>query len=255
MKTKENPVERKVKYLSPTQISLFLEDKLKYYFRYVRGIKEPKTSSVVFGIGIHNALAFYLRQKLLGQKESLDSLHDVFNTARAQEQLRAEQSEGYTELSNDTPEKQSDDAKRILEAALPIVEKLNAKMVEESATIKIGEVPVFMVADVVTSNWQIIDWKTASAKYTLPAAPSLQEIAYSFIPLQHKPELQTIKTKIVTFVRTKQVQVLEREHEIIAQDRELFVELTRQVWENIQAKNWIVMQRFEETGSDDLFSE
>ena len=80
-------------YLSFSSISLYRQCPLKFYFRYVLGLTEPRVSSnLVFGGAIHAAAEFHFRELMAGNASpDLDTLLHVYQDEwqqRASETVR-----------------------------------------------------------------------------------------------------------------------------------------------------------------------
>lgn len=240
---------RTISYLSVSQINKFRMDKLAYYSHYIKGDREPRTSAMNFGISFHKALSFYLQQKMLKQNENLKSLLEIFNTTRASEQLRAEKFEGYEESENDTPEKQSKDAEKLLELAIPILAKLKPLAIEEQKQISIDNVPVRMYPDLILQDGTLIDWKTSSTNRGLTKAPTLQLIAYSYAVIEAMPELAVVPAKQILFVRKKEPEVVEQAYQIDDGYRTEFARIAKETWDEIKQR-WGVLPTSESTGVD-----
>ncbi len=70
-------------HISYSSINLFRQCSLRYYFKYVAGLREEKTSaSFLFGRSIHHAVEFHFRELLSGGEGSnLDTLLGEFQAA------------------------------------------------------------------------------------------------------------------------------------------------------------------------------
>lgn len=70
-------------HISYSSINLFRQCSLRYYFKYVAGLREEKTSaSFLFGRSIHHAVEFHFRELLSGGEGSnLDALLGEFQAA------------------------------------------------------------------------------------------------------------------------------------------------------------------------------
>jgi hypothetical protein len=69
--------------VSASRLSLFLQCRLKFYFRYVLKIKKPKTASLHVGNSVHSALKAWNKARWLNKPLSLKGLHDEFTKAWA----------------------------------------------------------------------------------------------------------------------------------------------------------------------------
>ncbi len=68
------------KYLSVTQIKMFLRCPLQYKFRYIDGLKIPPTSSLTLGKSVHSALEGNYRQKIETKQDlPAEKMLDLFS--------------------------------------------------------------------------------------------------------------------------------------------------------------------------------
>ena len=69
--------------VSASRLSLFLQCRLKFYFRYVLKLKKPKTAALHLGNSVHSALKAWNKARWLNKPLSLKELHDEFSKAWA----------------------------------------------------------------------------------------------------------------------------------------------------------------------------
>lgn len=67
--------------ISPSRLSMFLQCRLKFFFRYVAKIKKPKTAALHVGSAVHAALKCWNKARWRGEPLSLKQLHDAYSTA------------------------------------------------------------------------------------------------------------------------------------------------------------------------------
>ena len=66
--------------LSPSQAKTFLTCAAKWYFRYVIGIREPKSGSLALGSAFHKAITSSFQRKLAGAGDlSFGQVLDIYN--------------------------------------------------------------------------------------------------------------------------------------------------------------------------------
>jgi putative RecB family exonuclease len=69
--------------VSASRLSLFLQCRLKFYFRYVLKLKKPKTAALHLGNSVHSALKAWNKARWLNKPLTLKELHDEFSKAWA----------------------------------------------------------------------------------------------------------------------------------------------------------------------------
>lgn len=69
--------------VSASRLSLFLQCRLKFYFRYVLRLKRPKSASLHVGNAVHSALKAWSKGRWLEKPLTLKELHDAYSTAYA----------------------------------------------------------------------------------------------------------------------------------------------------------------------------
>jgi superoxide dismutase len=79
--------------VSASRLGLFLQCRLKFYFRYVAQIQKPKTPSLHVGNAVHSALKAWNKARWLNKPLSLKALHDEFSKAWAAEPVQWEPGE------------------------------------------------------------------------------------------------------------------------------------------------------------------
>jgi putative RecB family exonuclease len=69
--------------VSASRLSLYLQCRLKFFFRYVLKLKKPKTASLHVGNSVHSALKAWNKARWLNKPLTLKGLHDEFTKAWA----------------------------------------------------------------------------------------------------------------------------------------------------------------------------
>jgi len=69
------------KTVSASRLSLFLQCRLKFFFRYVLKLKKPKTASLHVGNSVHSALKAWNKARWLNKPLTLKELYDEFSKA------------------------------------------------------------------------------------------------------------------------------------------------------------------------------
>jgi putative RecB family exonuclease len=79
--TRDEVVQRLQKMVSPSRLSLFLQCRLKFFFRYVLGLKKPKSAALHVGTAVHAVLKAWNKARWMQTPLSLKQLHDEFSKA------------------------------------------------------------------------------------------------------------------------------------------------------------------------------
>jgi hypothetical protein len=66
-------------HISCTQLDMWNSCKMKWYWRYAKGIKTPKTAALHFGVAVDEALNFYFGEIKEGRKPPRASVHASFH--------------------------------------------------------------------------------------------------------------------------------------------------------------------------------
>ncbi|MCE9610976.1 MAG: PD-(D/E)XK nuclease family protein [Chthoniobacter sp.] len=72
--------------VSPSRLTLFLQCRLKFYFRYVAQIAKPKTPALHVGSSVHGVLKAWNKARWRQQPLTLMQLHDAYAQAWADEE-------------------------------------------------------------------------------------------------------------------------------------------------------------------------
>src|SRR5947208_8800895 len=67
--------------VSASRLGCFLQCRLKFYFRYVLGLKKPKTPALHLGTSVHAVLREWNMARWHQQPKTLKELHDIYLSA------------------------------------------------------------------------------------------------------------------------------------------------------------------------------
>lgn len=158
-------VGKSKKYLSATQLNMFLRCPQQYYFRYIEGLKIPPSGAMVQGRAWHEALEANYSQKINSDTDlPLDDMQDIFAT-RFEEAVEAEE---IAFRANENPGGLKDQGVSIVETHHnAIAPEVHPVVVEEQFWISLGDdFPYELMGywDLVDRNGIIIDNKAYSRK-------------------------------------------------------------------------------------------
>ena len=81
--TGEEIIRHLQKKVSASRLNLFLQCRLKFFFRYVAGLTKPKIPALHVGTAVHAALKAWNKARWKSQPLTLKDLHDEFSKAWA----------------------------------------------------------------------------------------------------------------------------------------------------------------------------
>jgi putative RecB family exonuclease len=84
--TTDQIVQKLQESVSATRLSLYLSCRLKFFFRYVAGLKKPKTPALHVGSTVHRVLKAWNKARWRRQQFALKELHDEFSKAWADDE-------------------------------------------------------------------------------------------------------------------------------------------------------------------------
>ena len=163
--------------VSASRLSLFLQCRLKFYFRYVLKLQKPKTPSLHLGSAVHAVLKAWNKARWLQQPFPLKAVHETYLKAWA------DTTEGPVEWEPGEEDADKTTGWRLLDTYLrehhvPADVKPDAVEVSIEADLSRHGLPKLIgILDLVQQG-QIIDYKTASS------TPNAEKVA-------HTTEIQT----------------------------------------------------------------
>lgn len=158
--------------VSASRLSLFLQCRLKFYFRYVLKLKKPKTASLHLGNAVHAVLKAWNKARWVQQPLSLKVVHETYQTAWA------DNTEGSVEWEPGEEEADKTTGWRLLdtylrESHVPAEIKPDAVEVPVEADLQQHGLPRLIgILDLVQQH-QIIDYKTSAT------TPNADKVAHS----------------------------------------------------------------------------
>ncbi len=179
--------------VSASRLSLFLQCRLKFYFRYVLKLKKPKTASLHLGNAVHAVLKTWNKARWVQQPLSLKVVHENYLAAWA------DNTEGSVEWEPGEEEADKTTGWRLLdtylrESHLPAEVKPDAVEVPVDADLQQHGLPRLIGILDLCSN--------ARSLITRPAPP-LPTRTRSHTPLRSRPAAMPSCT-VTTPVRRKQ---------------------------------------------------
>ena len=175
--TDENQILQQLQHsISASRLMLFLQCRLKFWFRHVRQLSKPKTGALQVGSTVHAVLSAWNKARWKQQPLTLKQTHDVFEA----QWTRQQQEEPVHWEPGEEPE-QKLGAWRLCETylretPLPLNTKPDAVEVPVEADLKEhGLPPLTGILDLVQQR-RIIDFKTCSATPQSDKAAHLNEV-------------------------------------------------------------------------------
>ncbi|MFC1834269.1 RecB family exonuclease [Thermodesulfobacteriota bacterium] len=235
-----------INHFSYSQLNTYLMCPLRYRLQYVELIPPAFTASALaFGSAVHEAVAAFHHQHLLGDKLRPDQMLDVYRQAWA-----SRNGEEIRFCNGDNEESLQEKACQVLtvyhESFDPTVEVLG---IEEFFEVEIAHtVPVFQgYIDLIEQGQggavTVADLKTAARKLSNGQAHSnLQLTAYTIgaAALGFDPDQLKLRLDVVT--KTKNPELVRYETTRTAEERERFSKLVTKVWNAIEKETWFPRQ-------------
>ncbi|MBE7157909.1 MAG: PD-(D/E)XK nuclease family protein [Rhodospirillales bacterium] len=159
----EQIIGRLLEWISSSQLSLFQVCRLRFYFRYVLGLRKPKTAALHVGVAVHAVLSHWNRARWRRQLFSLADLHASYQAA-----WQAEQAEEPVAWNNPASEaEQQQTGWRLLEtffreSPLREASKPDAVEVRVEADLARHGLPTLVGVLDLVQDGRIVDFKTSA---------------------------------------------------------------------------------------------
>ena len=235
-----------INHLSYSQVNTYMMCPLRYRLQYVELIPPAfTTSALAFGSAVHEAVAAFHQQRLLGDTLRPDQMLDVYRqswSSRNGDEIR------YCN---------ADDEESLQEKALQLLTVYHDSFDPAAEVVGIEEFFEFRISDSVPpfqgyidlieqdsgGAVTVVDLKTAARKLSSGQADSnLQLTAYSSgaAALGFSPDQLTLRLDVIT--KTKNPELLRYETRRTERERERFCKLVTQVWSAIERETWFPRQ-------------
>jgi putative RecB family exonuclease len=200
--------------VSASRISTWQQCRLKFFFRYVLGLRKRKSAALHLGSCVHETLKFWNRARWRNEPASVPELQAAYSSAwtAAQETNPAEWEEGKED-------EQKALGWRLLEtyfrdSPIPADEKVEAVEVSVEADLQHHGLPTLIgIIDLVRQGGRIVDFKSSGRTPDPEKAPHLNETqltAYSILYRNATGRVESaielhhlIKTKVAKLVVTQ----------------------------------------------------
>jgi len=201
--TLDERVEQLQKTISPSRLSLFLQCRLKFFFRYVVQIAKAKTAALHVGSSVHAVLKAWNKARWLQTPLSLKQLHDEYSQAWSEAEEPVEWEPG-----------EEDDEKKVgwrlvetymRESKIPPTLKPDAVEVAVEADLSEHGLPKLIgILDLVQEG-KIIDFKTASQTPNAERVAHTNEVQISSYAVlyRHNTERRENGLELHHLVKTK----------------------------------------------------
>ena len=157
------------KEVSPSRLNLFLQCRLKFWFRYVAGLTKPKTAALHVGSAVHSVLKAWNKARWKSQPLTLTELFTEFS--KAWEEDPVQWADGAEEEEKKTGWRLVETY--IRESKIPESLKPDAVEVSVEADLRAHGLPKLIgILDLVQSG-TIIDYKTSST------TPNAEKVAHT----------------------------------------------------------------------------
>jgi putative RecB family exonuclease len=246
-------------HISHSQISTYQNCSLKYFFRYVSGLKpESANISLPFGSAIHTSLATLYRGIKNNQVEPLEAITETFKTCLS---LDLDSSELPIIYSKTTPDKESAIAMgvKMLEAFYNTVNIADYTVVDVELPLSAplytyeGKPTDFKLVGIIdlllkspTGDLLVVDFKTASKSISQSAVyDDTQLTAYSYLLVASNKLINStsdIECQYCVLLKTKEPKVQQINTIRTRSDRKRFAKIANVVLAGIDAKIFMPVQ-------------
>ena len=209
--TTHAPEQTPAHALSPSQVSTFLDCAARWYFGRIAQLADPPNGALALGSAIHATAAAAMRDKadrgsLCSEAAALKHFEHAIHTHLAAAQLAPDETaETLTETGR----------KMVSLWHSRIAPEIAPAAVEIAITGEIGGVSIHAIADVITADGIVIDYKTTSKKPgEIRADHAFQLATYGMLSGNDKGRIVTItKTAEPTIAQhTIQIGEAQRKH-------------------------------------------
>ena len=175
----ETPAAAVPSVLSPSSVSCFGDCSARWYYRKVLELPELRTAALALGSAVHEALAENFRQK----RETHADLPYAGVRPLFLEALAEQFDIGVSLAEDETPSDLIDCGESMIRVYLDqAAPGIHPAAVELPVEGMIGDVPVHGIVDLLTTDGQVIDLKTAARKPAgISAAHRLQLSTYAML--------------------------------------------------------------------------
>lgn len=189
--------------VSPSRLSLFLQCRLKYFFRYVARIPKAKTAALHVGSAVHAALKAWNKARWRGEPLNLKQLHEVYSTAWSEAEDPVQWEPGEEDEEKKTGWRLVETYMR--ESKIPPTLKPDAVEVPVEADLKEHGLPKLIgILDLVQQR-VIIDFKTSSTTPNTERVAHTNEVQISSYAVlyRHNTGRREIGLELHHLVKTK----------------------------------------------------
>ncbi len=154
-------VEELLSSVSASRLTLWLQCRLKFWFRHMSGIVKPKPAALHVGSSVHEVLKFWNRARWHSEHPTLRQFHDAHSAAwRKLREAERAQLAGQEEADRQTGWKLIETYMR--ESPIPPDEKPEAVEVSVEADLSAHSLPRLVgIIDLVRPGGRIVDFKTS----------------------------------------------------------------------------------------------
>jgi putative RecB family exonuclease len=182
--------------VSASRLTLFLQCRLKFYFRYVLGLPKPKTPALHVGHTVHAVLESWHKARWLGRHLSLKELHDTHEALWSDQRARS------VDWSGKDAEAQKLTAWRLCETYLrqcgldPDIKPDGVEVSVEADLAAHGLPRLIGILDLVQQG-RIIEYKTVASSPHPEKAAHLHEVQTSLYALLYRHHTKHLERGIV----------------------------------------------------------
>lgn len=237
-----------ITHLSSSQIYLYMMCSLKYRFQYIDKLPKPfKPSGLAFGSTIHSALSWFHKERIKGNKVTLERFYRIFDAdwyaQRVETEIRYKRNEDEMKLALMGKEmlrlyfqEPCEDAKGSeVHFTLPLVNPYTGEDLEI-------EFEGFF--DLIEEDGTIVEFKTSAQTMKQEDADEhLQLTAYSYAyEMIYRKSPKGLK--IIDFVKNKEVKMITLKTKRGKSDHQRFFSIAGQILKSINSQIFFPRQSF-----------
>lgn len=241
VKTMDIEALRIPEYLSCSQLQMYNFCPRKWFWRYAKGIKFPKTAALHFGSSVDEALNFYFEKKIKNQRATYDEVFKVFYQT-------FDKDSDDVNWGEDDPKKLRKNGPIIIEKYLEQFDRItNPTGVQTEVRIPLRDGDGYLLGFIdILEEEAVVDTKTAKKKWAdtgqfAKHKEELQPKAYSLWFLEEFERMpKEFRYQIVTKKTDKQGNAIP-EHQLISfqlkkYELEAFRREVQKVWDDIKER-------------------
>jgi putative RecB family exonuclease len=221
--------------ISATRLNTWLGCRLKYFFRYVLNLKQPKTSALYVGSAVHSVLKQWNRARWRKETLTMEELRKVYEQVWMGDQVKEKVAWEATEEAGEKQQGWALLETYFSQSPIPPDERPEGVEVAVEADLSVHGLPKLIgILDLVRSLGRIVDYKTVGQTPKDERAIHNNEVQLSIYSLLYRQSTgkkeggrelhQLVKLKTPKLIVTQQGPMTEAEQTRLFKQLESFVD-------------------------------